>query len=196
MNEGLITCGHPSRGRYVMGCRCYMCRVANADYAAEQARRPKGSRKTAMVGRMSTARARKRVQGWLDSGVTKREICRATGIGRTAMRTLMTGEHPNAKRFSDGHPHASHRMSRKNYEAIMACGDPRSPKPGQLVDASSLNRALSWLYDHGVTPYRVAKESGIPIGTIYSLGAKGACEYRTLARLASAAERLRAAAEG
>lgn len=27
MNEGMVTCGRPSRGRYVQGCRCYMCRV-------------------------------------------------------------------------------------------------------------------------------------------------------------------------
>ena len=194
MNEGLTTCGKPSRGRYVQGCRCYMCRVANADYAREMSH-SKG-RRTVMVGRERTSAARKRVQGWLDAGVPLREICRATGVRREAMRTLMTGNHPNAARFKDGRPKKSRRMSRANYERIMRCEDPHAPGSATLVDASALNRALAWLYAHGVTPYRVAKESGIPIGTIYSLGAKGACEYRTLARLASAAERLRAAAEG
>ena len=57
MNEGMTTCGKPSRGRYVQGCRCYMCRVANAEYAREQ---PKQGRRSAMVGRSATYKARRK----------------------------------------------------------------------------------------------------------------------------------------
>ena len=194
MNEGEVSCGRPSRGRYVQGCRCYMCRVANADYAREAAH-SKGKH-TAMVSASSTSKARRRVQGWLDEGVPMREICRATGVRREAMRTLVRGQHPHAARFKDGTPKKSRRMSRANYERIMACDDPHAPAGGTLVDASALNRSLAWLYAHAVTPYAVAKESGIPLGTIYSLGAKGMCERKTLERLARAARRLRAMAEG
>ena len=86
-------------------------------------------------------------------------------------------------------------MSRANYERIMECEAICAPRPNQLVDASSLNRALAYLYAHGVTPYKVAKESGIPIGTIYHLGKRDKCNYGTLAKIAGAAERLKAEAE-
>lgn len=195
MNEGKTTCGNPSRGRYVQGCRCYMCRVANADYSREQANRKKGSQSTPMVGRHAVAKARNRVRGWIDDGHSLREICRATGVNRNAMRTLMTGKHPNAAHFKDGKPKMPKRMSRRNYDAIMRCDDPSSPKGGQRIDASSLNNALAWLYAHGVTPYRVSKVSGIPVGTIYGLGDRRECNATTLARLASAAERLKEEAE-
>ena len=190
MNEGMTTCGKPSRGRYVQGCRCYMCRVANAEYARANAN-SKGSRDTAMVSASSTAKARAKVQGWLDDGISLREICRATGVGRSAMRTLISGKHPNARRCKNGGYAKSHRMARTNYDAIMGCDRPSAPLGGQTVDAGSLNSALSWLYAHGVTPYRVSMESGIPLGTVYGLGAKGSCEYKTLARLASVAEKLK-----
>ena len=191
MNEGKTTCGNPSRGRYIQGCRCYMCRVANADYARKQASRPKGSRDTAMVGRQSVKRARDRVMGWIGDGYSLREICRATGVNRNAMRTLVSGEHPNAARFSDGRPKKPKRMSRGNYDAIMGCDEPKAPKGGQRVYAASLNNALAWLYAHGVTPYRVSKASGIPLGTIYHIGDRGQCTVKTLARLAAAAEELK-----
>lgn len=193
MNEGMTTCGKPSRGRYVQGCRCYMCRVANAEYAREQ---PKQGKRSAMVGRSATYKARRKVQGWLDAGYPLREISRATQINRNVLKTLLTGEHAHAPRFANGKPKASARMSRANYEKIMKYDRPSAPVGGKIVDARSLNAALSWLYSHGVTPYRVAKESGIPLGTIYSLGEKASCEYRTLARLAGAAERLKEEAVG
>lgn len=190
MNEGLKTCGKPSRGRYAQGCRCFMCKVANTDYERE---RTHGA-KPRMVGYPQVLKARKKVQGWLDEGRSLREICRATGVGRSAMRTLMKGEHPNAARHANGRPKVPKRMSRGNYDAIMGCSDPIAPGDNTLVDATSLNNALKWLYAHGVTPYRVSKVSGIPLGSIYHLGEKGQCTYATLARLTAAAKELKAEA--
>ena len=182
MNEGKASCGKPSRGRYVQGCRCYLCRVANADYAREYRKSTK-----AMVTKYSTAKARKKVQAWLDEGYSLREIFRATGVGRNPMRTLMTGKHHNAATFKNGRPRASKRMSRANYDKIMKCDRICAPRPNQIVDATALNNALAYLYAHGVTPYRVAKESGIPLGSIYSIGSKEKCTVKTLARLTAAA---------
>lgn len=190
MNEGLKTCGRPSRARYASGCRCYMCRVANTEY---EYGRTHGA-EPRMVGYPQVLKARKKVQAWLDEGKSLREVCRATGVGRSAMRTLMSGEHANAPRHANGKPKVPKRMSRKNYDAIMGCDDPTCPGGNTLVDATSLNNALGWLYAHGMTPYRVAKASGIPLGSIYSIGKKGTCTYRTLARVAAAAEELKAEA--
>lgn len=152
MNEGMTTCGKPSRGRYVQGCRCYMCRAANADYSRENAH-SKGKRTAMVTNPDGVTKARRKVQGWLDEGYSMREVSRATGINRKVLKTLLTGEHQNAKRYKDGRPRLPHRMSRKNYEAIMGLDKPNAPAGGQIVDARSLNNALSWLYAHGATPY-------------------------------------------
>ena len=192
MNEGKTTCGKPSRGRYTMGCRCYMCRVANAEYEQKRLCEPK--RKSSMVGAQSVIKARKRVQGWLDDGYTLREICRATGVNRNAMRTLISGKHHHARTKKNGKPYTSKRMSRKNYDAIMGCKKIVAPRGCQLVDAASVNKALAYLYARGVRPCQVAELSGIPDGTIRSLGKREKCTYKTLARIYMAAEELKAVA--
>ena len=194
MNEGMTSCGKPSRGRYSMGCRCYMCRAANAEYSLELKHREKGCKSTAMVKGSSVSRARSRVQGWLDDGHTLREVCRATGVPLSSMKTLLRGKHEHARIKPNGKPYASKRMSRKNYDAIMKCKRIDAPMAQTLVDATSLNAALAYLYERGVTPYQVAKVSGIPHGTVYKIGKSDKCMYKTLERLAKAAEELKAVA--
>ena len=150
--------------------------------------------KSSMVGAQSVIKARKRVQGWLDEGHTLREICRATGVNRNAMRTLISGKHHHARTKKNGKPYTSKRMSRKNYDAIMGCDRIVAPRGCQLVDAASVNNALAYLYARGVRPCQVAELSGIPDGTIRSLGKREKCTYKTLARIYMAAEELKAVA--
>ena len=190
MNEGMKTCGKPSRGRYVQGCRCYMCRVANADYSREQASRSKWAH-SAMVGKDATSRARRIVQGWLDEGHTMREICRATGVPRKSMDTLMSGRHPNAAKLKNGKPKSSKRMSRKNYEAIAKCTRLNGKAGGQLVDSAPARAMIAWLTGHGMTRYRIAKESGVPVATVYQMEDREKCEHKTMVKLARVAVRLK-----
>ena len=191
MNEGARTCGNPSRGRYNMGCRCFACRVANADYEHERAHRPDRCRTTPMVGEKGTGQARQRVLGWLEDGYSLREICRATGVSRSAMRTLVYGKHPNGKAFKDGRPKMTRRMKRENYKAIMLCRSPESTAPGAYVDAGPVNDAMAWLDAHGVKRAHVARVAGIPSATIYQLGKRKLCRHETAVKLARVAERLK-----
>ncbi len=129
MNEGLRTCGRPSRGRYVTGCRCYMCRVANADYARENAH----AGMVDMVGEAETEEARERVRSWQRDGIGLRTISAYTGVPRSALQTLVSGNHPNC----NGLPK---RMKRENHDAIMAA---RPRKRGRWTSPPMVGPALS-----------------------------------------------------
>lgn len=163
MNEGMTTCDSPSRGRYVQGCRCFMCRVANAEYASRNARDGASS----MVGEHETAEARKRVNRWRGRGIGLRTIELWTGVPRSSLRTLVDGKHQNC----NGLPK---RMSRENYEAIMGAR-PDSAR-GAYVDARFANDALSKLRANGWTYVRISRESGLPMSTVHSMA------YRPKAR--------------
>ena len=117
MNEGLRTCGRPSRGRYSSGCRCNACKSANDQYEYERVR---GARY--MTTPEETERARRKVQGWRDKGFELRRIAAVTGVHRSTLRTLLTGKHRN----SNG---PTKRMKLECYEQIMECG----MRNGELV---------------------------------------------------------------
>ena len=182
----LKSCGNPSLDRYANGCRCHMCCKVNAEHQREW-----GEHDRTMVGKLQTTKARKKVRGWLDSGVPLREICRATGVNRTSMRTLLTGKHHHSAMREDGKPKLPKRMCRLNYEKIMLCDNPLSPMPRQRVDATSLNAAISWLDEHGVTRAELARASGISDGYAYCIGKRDKCDYETLRKVASAATKLK-----
>ena len=117
MNEGLRTCGKPSRGRYSSGCRCNACKSANDQYEYERVR---GARY--MTTPEETERARRTVQNWRDMGFGLRRIAAVTGVHRSTLRTLLTGKHRN----SSG---PTKRMKLECYEQIMECGI----RKGELV---------------------------------------------------------------
>ena len=157
MNEGKTTCGNPSRGGYIRGCRCFMCRQANAQYAYEHAH---GANEGKMVGEAETAEARERVMSWQRDGIGLRTIELWTGVSRSVLQTLVSGNHPNC----NGLPK---RMSRGNYEAIMsACPD----RAGHaLVDSGKALAALDSMREHGMTYPAIAEASGLRLGTVHSL---------------------------
>lgn len=160
LNDTLTSCGNPSRGRYVMGCRCFMCRVANAEYAREQANR---SETSAMVGARETEWARRRVGAWRAQGIGLREIELWTGVPRSSLQTLVTGKHRNC----NGLPS---RMSRANYEAIMAASFFRKAiAPGALVDSASTLRRVDGLHAKGMSYAEIARRSGVSKATVYKL---------------------------
>ena len=153
---GQVSCGNPSRARYVQGCRCYMCRVANAEYAAANAR----GETHAMVGEDETVRARERVNRWRSRGVGLRTVELWTGVSRSALQTLVDGSHANC----NGLPR---RMKRENYEAIMAASV--GPRGAALVPAKWALDAFSKLRARGWTYKRIASESGVSLATVHRL---------------------------
>lgn len=171
MNDGLKTCGKPSRGRYVQGCRCFACRVANAEYSYEQSHRTGCERDTAMVGAEETAEARERVERWRRSGTGLREIEMWTGVNRSALATLVNGHHSHG----DG---PTSRMSRVNHDAIMSAEVRRAP--GAQGSSAHARNALDKLMGAGWPKLRIAREAGVSYATVNKLAAGGArCTART-----------------
>lgn len=192
MNEGVRSCGRPSRGRYNGGCRCWACTLANAAYEYERQHRAPRDRSTPMVGEQATRRARARVTGWLADGHSLREVCRATGVPRSSMRTLLYGKHHHAPVKPNGEPMVSKRLKRSSYDAIMRCDmDKRRIADGSYVDAKPVVDAIEWLVAHGVKRARIAREAGIPSATIYQLGKRDTVRFGTIRKIAPAAMRLK-----
>ena len=161
LNDTLTSCGNPSRGRYVMGCRCFMCRVANAEYYHRRRACEEGAEQGTMVGKAKTAAARRRVERWRGLGYGLREIEFWTGVSRSSLRTLVSGKHPNC----NGLPS---RMSRANHDAIMAARLPEMA-PGALVDSAPTLRIIDELHAGGMAYAEIVRRSGLSRATIYKL---------------------------
>lgn len=186
-NNGIGSCGNPSRASYMAGCRCMRCRAANADYSAALAANldPRKRSSRPLATERQTRKARERVQGWVDEGVPKRRVCEELGIPRSAMRALLIG-HPRT-----GKP--VKRMDLENYKRIMAhAGDFHTPD-GAYIDSTNYWKAIDWLVAHGITRYRIAKEAGIPVPSLYA-ERNGRVTMGNARKLARAAARLKAEA--
>lgn len=168
MNEGLRTCGKPSRGRYVQGCRCYMCRVANAEYALAQSH---GENEPLMATPAQTSACRARVNKLTEGGWSLRQICEEAGVPRSSLRSLMRGHGntPVSKRGACAGEKVTHKMSRDNCRAIMAL--PMRPRiaDAALVDGMPLARGVKWALAHGHNCAAIARDAGIDKQAVYRL---------------------------
>lgn len=195
-NEGVMDCGKSSRAMYAEGCRCFKCRVANANYERDRMARKRGELpkgETSMVSAALTAKARKRVMQLLGEGHSLREICAATGVPRSSMRTLVSGKHINARTVEDGRQKPSRRMCRDNYRKIMGCK--RFPTPdGQLVDAAGYWRAVDYLLARGFTRSSIAAMTGTNVRTMYGKRSN-MVTFGRYRKLAAVAEDLKAMAD-
>lgn len=165
VNEGLKTCGKPSRGRYVQGCRCYMCRVANAEYALAQSH---GENEKAMVGRGCCDRARARIGELLESGWSLNQVCRCSGVPESSIHALLYG-HGNTPTFKGGGKRRTSKMRRENYVAIMALPDRPTVADAALVDGMALARGVRWAAAHGHSCAAMARDAGIGAQIVYRL---------------------------
>lgn len=188
-NEGLGSCARPSRAEYMRGCRCMRCRAANADYSAALAANldPRLRSERPLATERQTRKARERVMGWLDEGVPERRICEELGITRSAMRALLSGHHRTGEPVK--------RMGLDNYEKVMAHDGTFRTPDGAYVDGTNYWKAIDWLVAHGVTRYRIAKEAGIPIPSLYAKQ-RDKVSMGNARKLAKVAARLKAEALG
>lgn len=94
----IATCGRPSRGRYVQGCRCAGCTAANGAYWHSREKDKAKERWGAKEPYWSDAEPpRRHLLYLLDHGYTKRGICRDYGVSRPTMRNLLTAHHRTGK---------------------------------------------------------------------------------------------------
>ena len=84
------TCGKPSRGRYVQGCRCAACTKANNDYEKKRVREAAKEKWGAKDPYWTDAEpVRTHLLNLLAKGFTKRGICRDYGIPRATIHNIL-----------------------------------------------------------------------------------------------------------
>lgn len=139
---------HGTRTRYVRGCRCDDCRQANREYAR---RRDRHLRRVAYgieeraERYVDATEARKHLE-WLRSwGIGLRTVSQHTGIGRTALQQIVSGE--------------SRKVLATTADKVL--GVLRDTRHGQvIVDASLTWRRIAWLQQRGWSKARIARELG------------------------------------
>lgn len=94
----LDSCGKPSRGRYVQGCRCVACTRANNAYWHKREKDKAKERFGAKEEYWADAEpVRAHLRKLLSGGYTKRGICREYGISRSTMHALFSQHHRTGK---------------------------------------------------------------------------------------------------
>lgn len=152
------SCENPSRTRYVGGCRCAACREANRLYAEDLMRRKLYGRP---LERVDAEPVRRHVEKLGKMGISRKEICRLTGVGWSSMQALMHGHHRTGEPVK--------RMSRENAERIMAVdGSRRTIGSKQMVNSRIVDD-IPRLKAAGLPVRAMARMSGIGMSTLYML---------------------------
>lgn len=154
VDKQLHTCGKPSRGQYNLGCRCYLCTIANSDY---EYRRSHGLTVKQFV---NAGPVRRHIKKLLASGLTRREICRLAGISRSAIYNILVAHH------STGRP--VKRLAIETHRALMAVKPGmHSYGKGTRVPADNFIARVDWLVAHGVRVAEIIRVTGIDRATLY-----------------------------
>lgn len=77
---------HGSRARYLAGCRCLLCRAANAEYRTDCYRAPE------TVQLVSAKRVRRHLQVLRRCGMGYREVARKAGVDPKHLRQIRSGD--------------------------------------------------------------------------------------------------------
>lgn len=134
---------HGTRSKYVSGCRCEACTIANREYAR---RRSKVKAKEAMGAEdpywQPLERAQSLIAGLIVRGYTIAELARLTGIKKETLYAINCGKsHHTGK--------GRHRVHATTVGALRAVYDDprRSYAPRQLVDGSKTRAVVDYLVE-------------------------------------------------
>lgn len=145
---------HGTRSHYVKGCRCEPCTVANRDYARNRERHLTRVRYGIEVPAqkfVDAAEARQHLL-WLRSfGVGLRTVSQHTGLGRTALHQIATGETRRVHVDTE----------RKILDLLRDTSNRQV-----LVDASLTWKRIAWLQQQGWSKARIARELGFRCGAL------------------------------
>jgi hypothetical protein len=133
---------HGDRVRYIAGCRCDDCRQANTAYErARQAARKAGD----WNGLVPADRAREHLVALSSKGVGRNSVAHVTGIARSTLWAVITGE--------------KRRLRARSERAILAV-TVEAAADRALVDAAPTWRFIEQMLADGYTKTRLARELG------------------------------------
>ena len=89
---------HGTRGRYMAGCKCMLCRAANSRYSCFRAAEQRAGRGNGLV---SAARARRHLSKLSAAGVGRRAVSDVTGLSHTRVVLIRTGQQKKIRRLTE-----------------------------------------------------------------------------------------------
>lgn len=133
---------HGVRVRYILGCRCMLCRAANSRYEVERAAARKNGDWNGLV---STAAARAHLRKLRRKGVGRRAVAAVTGVSQAILQGIANGSRAHCRKRTE--------------TAILAVdGDARSD--ASIVPAGRTWTILRRLLAEGYTKTELARRLG------------------------------------
>ncbi len=133
---------HGVRLRYMAGCRCLKCRMANTNYETARARARKAGDWNGIV---DAAPARAHIRKLGRAGVGYKMVAAVSDVGKTSVFQIRQGRKLRVRA----------RTARRILAVTIACrGD------AALVSAKGTWRLIEQLLEEGLTKARIARELG------------------------------------
>lgn len=133
---------HGVRLRYMSGCKCLKCRMANSNYeTARAAARRRGD----WNGLVDAAPVRSHLRKLSRAGVGYKTVCAAADVGKTCIFLILCGKR--------------HRIRARAARRVLAI-TPAARADHSIIKAGATWRRLNQLLEEGFTRTRLARELG------------------------------------
>jgi hypothetical protein len=136
----LRECG--TRAKYSAGCRCFDCKRANTEYEKARA---KARKEGDWNGLIDAKPVRLHLKALSRKGIGTRTICEYTGLGRTLVTKVKSGQRL--------------KIRKRNADLLLAV-DTSCITGGTLISAKPVWRDIDWLLNEGFTRAEIAKRLG------------------------------------
>lgn len=144
---------HGTRSRYVSGCRCDECRRANREYERRRTMMKVAVECGAPSPMVDAEPVRRRIDDLLAGGYSRREICRITGLSRSALHSITTAHHRSGKPVK--------MVRRETKDAIFAIRGRRSLSGHQVVSARWMAGQVERYLSLGMSVAGLSRVTGI-----------------------------------
>ncbi|MFJ5532393.1 helix-turn-helix domain-containing protein [Streptomyces sp. NPDC093261] len=142
---------HGKRARYLRGCHCPKCTAAHSRYCKEYRLR------TQRTGRMraEVAQAAEHLNGYIAKGWTQAALAKALDVNASTLRDLLSGHT---------------RTTDVDVVARMLAFDPGdTPPPSEWTDPTGTIRRICALAVIGWPIYRIAREIGLSVESVWNI---------------------------
>lgn len=133
---------HGVRARYIAGCRCSLCRKANADYCKERARANRAGNRNGLV---DASEARAHLKKLSEQGIGYKTVADAAGTAVSVVHKICTGERTQI---------------RMSTESKILDVDDLARADGALISAGQTWRLLNKLLSEGYTKAYLGERLG------------------------------------
>lgn len=158
---------HGVRAKYALGCRCMLCRAANARYETERAHQRAIGNSNGLV---DASRAREHMARLSNLGVGRHSVQAACDVSESILWAIISGERTQIRKRTE--------------ERILAV-DEGARAGRSLVSAKPARQLIAELVDRGYSKAELARRMGYKAPAIQFLPFE-----RITARTAAAVERL------